>query len=76
MQWGTTSVKDRNVTITFPKAFSTIYNVIGVPKTSGNLTGSQSNFGIQSQSTTKFVSSMYDTGNGYNGFNWYAIGLS
>ena len=76
IQWGTTSVKDRNVTITFPRAFSNIYSVIGVPKTSGNLTGSQSNFGIQSQSTTKFVSSMFDIGNGYNGFNWYAIGIS
>lgn len=74
LQWGNSNVTNRDTTITFPIAFSVLYSVVGVPKSSSNLSGSNSNFGVKSQNNKSFVANMYDNGNGYAGFNWCAFG--
>lgn len=74
LQWGNSNEAKTNTTVTFPIAFSVLYSVVGVPKSSGNLSGSNSNFGIKSQGIESFIANMYDSGNGYAGFNWFAIG--
>lgn len=74
MQWGNSDVASRDTTVTFPIAFSVLYSVVGVPKSSSNLSGSNSNFGVKSQNNTSFIANMYDNGNGYAGFNWCAFG--
>lgn len=73
-QWGTSSSKSRDTQVTYPLNFNTLFTVCGSPKSSSNLTGSQSNFCIKSQSTTGFIANMYDNGSGYAGFNWIAAG--
>lgn len=73
-QWGSSNVTHRDTTVTFPIAFSVLYSVVGVPKSSSNLSGSNSNFGVKSQNNTSFIANMYDNGNGYAGFNWCAFG--
>lgn len=60
--------------VTFPIAFSVLYSVVAVPKSSSNLSGSNSNFGVKSQNNKSFIANMYDSGNGYAGFNWCAFG--
>ena len=65
---------NRDTTVTYPVAFSVLYSVIGAPKSSSNLSGSNSNFGIKSQNNRSFIANMYDNGNGYAGFNWCACG--
>ena len=74
LQWGTSSSTSRDTKVTYPLNFNTLFAVCGAPKTSSNLTGSQSNFGIKSQSTTGFIANIYDYGSGYAGFNWIAAG--
>lgn len=74
LQWGNSNAANRDTTVTFPIAFSVLYSVVGVPKSSGNLSGSNSNFGVKSQNNKSFVANMYDSGNGYAGFNWCAFG--
>ena len=74
MQWGNSNAANRDTTVTFPIAFSVLYSVVGVPKSSSNLSGSNSNFGVKSQNNKSFVANMYDSGNGYAGFNWCAFG--
>jgi len=74
LQWGNSNVANRDTTVTFPIAFSVLYSVVGVPKSSSNLSGSNSNFGVKSQNNKSFVANMYDSGNGYAGFNWCAFG--
>ena len=74
LQWGNSNAINRDTTVTFPIAFSVLYSVVGVPKSSGNLSGSNSNFGVKSQNNKSFVANMYDNGNGYAGFNWCAFG--
>lgn len=74
LQWGNSNAANRDTTVTFPIAFSVLYSVVGVPKSSGNLSGSNSNFGVKSQNNKSFVANMYDSGNGYAGFNWCALG--
>ena len=74
LQWGNSNEAKTDTTVTFPIAFSVLYSVVGVPKSSGNLSGSNSNFGIKSQGIESFIANMYDIGNGYAGFNWFAIG--
>lgn len=74
LQWGNSNAANRDTTVTFPIAFSVLYSVVGVPKSSGNLSGSNSNFGVKSQNNKSFVANMYDNGNGYAGFNWCAFG--
>lgn len=74
LQWGSSNVTHRDTTVTFPIAFNVLYSVVGVPKSSGNLSGSNSNFGVKSQNNTSFIANMYDNGNGYAGFNWCAFG--
>ena len=74
LQWGSSNVTYRDTTVTFPIAFNVLYSVVGVPKSSGNLSGSNSNFGVKSQNNTSFIANMYDNGNGYAGFNWCAFG--
>jgi len=74
LQWGSSNVTHRDTTVTFPIAFSVLYSVVGVPKSSSNLSGSNSNFGVKSQNNTSFIANMYDNGNGYAGFNWCAFG--
>lgn len=74
LQWGSSNVTRRDTTVTFPIAFNVLYSVVGVPKSSGNLSGSNSNFGVKSQNNTSFIANMYDSGNGYAGFNWCAFG--
>lgn len=73
-QWGNSNAANRDTTVTFPIAFSVLYSVVGVPKSSSNLSGSNSNFGVKSQNNKSFVANMYDSGNGYAGFNWCAFG--
>lgn len=73
-QWGSSNVTHIDTTVTFPIAFNVLYSVVGVPKSSGNLSGHQSNFGVKSQNNTSFIANMYDNGNGYAGFNWCAFG--
>ena len=73
-QWGTSSSTSRDTKVTYPLNFNTLFAVCGSPKTSSNLSGSQSNFGIKSQSTTGFIANIYDNGSGYAGFNWIAAG--
>lgn len=74
VQWGNSNAVNRDTTVTFPIAFSVLYSVVGVPKSSSNLSGSNSNFGVKSQNNKSFVANMYDSGNGYAGFNWCAFG--
>ena len=74
LQWGTSSSTSRDTKVTYPLNFNTLFAVCGSPKTSSNLSGSQSNFGIKSQSTTGFIANIYDNGSGYAGFNWIAAG--
>ncbi|WP_304099358.1 gp53-like domain-containing protein [Phascolarctobacterium succinatutens] len=74
LQWGSSDVVNRDTTVTFPVAFSILYSVVGAPKSSSNLSGSNSNFGIKSQNNRSFIANMYDNGNGYAGFNWCAFG--
>lgn len=74
LQWGNSNAAHRDTTVTFPIAFSVLYSVVGVPKSSGNLSGSNSNFGVKSQNNKSFIANMYDNGNGYAGFNWCAFG--
>lgn len=74
LQWGNSNAINRDTTVTFPIAFSVLYSVVGVPKSSSNLSGSNSNFGVKSQNNKSFVANMYDSGNGYAGFNWCAFG--
>lgn len=74
LQWGSSNVTHRDTTVTFPIAFSVLYSVVGVPKSSSNLSGSNSNFGVKRQNNTSFIANMYDNGNGYAGFNWCAFG--
>ena len=74
LQWGSSDVVNRDTTVMFPVAFSVLYSVIGAPKSSSNLSGSNSNFGIKSQNNRSFIANMYDSGNGYAGFNWCAFG--
>lgn len=74
LQWGNSNAFYRDTTVTFPIAFSVLYSVVGVPKSSSNLSGSNSNFGVKSQNNKSFVANMYDNGNGYAGFNWCAFG--
>ena len=74
LQWGNSNAVNRDTTVTFPIAFSVLYSVVGVPKSSSNLSGSNSNFGVKSQNNKSFVANMYDSGNGYAGFNWCAFG--
>ena len=74
LQWGNSNAINRDTTVTFPIAFSVLYSVVGVPKSSSNLSGSNSNFGVKSQNNKSFVANMYDNGNGYAGFNWCAFG--
>ena len=74
LQWGNSNAANLDTTVTFPIAFSVLYSVVGVPKSSGNLSGSNSNFGVKSQNNKSFVANMYDSGNGYAGFNWCAFG--
>lgn len=74
LQWGSSNATNRDTTVTFPIAFSVLYSVIGAPKSSSNLSGSNSNFGIKSQNNRSFIANMYDNSNGYAGFNWCAFG--
>ena len=74
LQWGNSNAVNRDTTVTFPIVFSVLYSVVGVPKSSSNLSGSNSNFGVKSQNNKSFVANMYDNGNGYAGFNWCALG--
>lgn len=74
LQWGNSNAANRDTTVTFPIVFSVLYSVVGVPKSSSNLSGSNSNFGVKSQNNKSFVANMYDSGNGYAGFNWCALG--
>lgn len=74
LQWGNSNAINLDTTVTFPIAFSVLYSVVGVPKSSSNLSGSNSNFGVKSQNNKSFVANMYDNGNGYAGFNWCAFG--
>ena len=74
LQWGTSSSTITDTQVTYPLKFNTLFAVCGSPKSSGNLSGSKSNFGIKSQSTTGFIANMYDAGSGYAGFNWIAAG--
>lgn len=73
-QWGNSDVANQDTTVTFPIAFGVLYSVVGVPKSSSVLSGSNSNFGVKSQNNKSFVANMYDSGNGYAGFNWCAFG--
>ena len=74
LQWGNSDVANQDTTVTFPIAFGVLYSVVGVPKSSSVLSGSNSNFGVKSQNNKSFVANMYDSGNGYAGFNWCAFG--
>lgn len=74
LQWGNSDVAQMDTTVTFPIAFGVLYSVVGVPKTSFVLSGSNSNFGVKSQNNKSFIANMYDSGNGYAGFNWCAFG--
>lgn len=74
LQWGNSDVINRDTTVTFPIAFGVLYSVVGVPKSSSVLSGSNSNFGVKSQNNKSFITNMYDNGNGYAGFNWCAFG--
>ena len=74
LQWGNSDVTNRDTTVMFPIAFGVLYSVIGVPKSSSALSGSNSNFGVKSQNNKSFIANMYDNGNGYAGFNWCAFG--
>lgn len=74
LQWGNSNETNQNTTVTFPIAFSVLYSVVGVPKSSSFLSGSNSNFGVKSQNNWSFIANMYDNGRGYAGFNWCAFG--
>lgn len=74
LQWGNSDVAQMDTTVTFPIAFGVLYSVVGVPKTNFVLSGSNSNFGVKSQNNKSFIANMYDSGNGYAGFNWCAFG--
>lgn len=74
MQWGSSNATNIDTKVTYPVAFSVLYSVVGAPKSSWNLSGSNSNFGIKSQGNRSFIANMYDNGNGYAGFNWCALG--
>lgn len=74
LQWGNSDETNRDTTVTFPIAFGVLYSVVGVPKSSSILSGSNSNFGVKSQNNKSFIANMYDSGNGYAGFNWCAFG--
>lgn len=74
LQWGTSSETLRDKTVTYPLPFGQLYSVVGVPKSKSVLSGSNSNFGIKAQTNINFIANMYDNGNGYDGFNWCAVG--
>ena len=74
LQWGSSNKTNVDTQVTYPIAFSILYSVVGVPKTSSVLSGSNSNFGIKSQNNRSFIANMYDSGRGYAGFNWCAFG--
>lgn len=74
LQWGNSNETYRDNEVTFPIAFKALYSVVGGPKSSGNLTGSNSNFSVKNQNNTSFIANMYDNGRGYAGFNWCAFG--
>ena len=74
LQWGNSNETNRDTTVTFPIAFGVLYSVVGVPKSSSVLSGSNSNFGVKSQNNKSFIANMYDNGSGYAGFNWCAFG--
>lgn len=74
LQWGNSNATNQDTTVTFPIAFSVLYSVVGVPKSSSFLSGSNSNFGVKSQNNWSFIANMYDNGRGYAGFNWCAFG--
>lgn len=74
LQWGSSDKTNQDTTVTFPIAFGVLYSVVAVPKSSWFLSGSNSNFGVKSQNNKSFIANMYDSGNGYAGFNWCAFG--
>ena len=74
LQWGNSDVTNQDTTVTFPIVFGVLYSVVGVPKSSSVLSGSNSNFGVKRQNNKSFIANMYDSGNGYAGFNWCAFG--
>ena len=74
LQWGNSNATNQDTTVTFPIAFSVLYSVVGVPKSSSFLSGSNSNFGVKSQNNWSFIANMYDNARGYAGFNWCAFG--
>lgn len=58
LQWGNSDVINRDTTVTFPIAFGVLYSVVGVPKSSSVLSGSNSNFGVKSQNNKSFIANM------------------
>lgn len=75
-QWGMSS-PSRGGTVTYPISFpSAVYTVVvgfRADNSSGG-TGSQSLAYVYNATTTSFVSGSYDTGRGYQGVNWCAVG--
>ena len=76
LQWGVYTTATRNVTITLPIATSVTYAVIAVVRTENNYgcSGSQNCQYVSNVTNKTFRAGSYDTGNGYAGFWWVAIG--
>lgn len=76
LQWGVYTSGTRNVTITLPIATSVTYAVIAVARTTNHYgcTGSQNCQYVSNVTNTTLQAGSYDSGNGYAGFWWVAIG--
>lgn len=76
LQWGVYTTGTRNVTLTLPIATSVTYVAIAVARTENNYgcSGSQNCQYVSNVTNKTFQAGSYDTGNGYAGFWWVAIG--
>lgn len=74
MQWGYTDSITKDLTISYPIAFNTVYSLGGITITNGNMTGSNQCLAVKNVTSTSFVSHMYDTARGFAGRYWCAIG--
>lgn len=77
IQWGYSSSTNSVTNITFPTAFGSAFTVLvsaKTNKTSQGNTGSQNNPTWCNLGTTGFRFCIYDSGNGFAGFSWLAVG--
>ena len=70
------TTRGRGVTIYYPITFGQVFSVLAVMRTenTSGASGSQSCQYVSYPTNDKFNTGSYDTGNGYAGCFWFAIG--